>query len=173
MLQQGGIRMHLLTRNSLRSVCGSCATIASISPELSPGNKRANRRAIPDCLKGEGHHNTPPPLVTACRQKCEPHAATSLPWPPRAGRSFKGAFDHVLPTFRGVVEALGESKPVRISVSTRQCCRPTSHPIIRPLPSIRPLTSPLSRPTSTSGIRPRPSAFSDFVLRLRCHNCTQ
>ena len=46
----------------------------------------------------------------------EPHAATWLSWPRREGISFPGAFDRVLPTLRGMVEALLTSEPVCINV---------------------------------------------------------
>ncbi len=46
----------------------------------------------------------------------EPHAATWLSWPRRDGISFPGSFDRVLPTLRGMVEALIESEQVCINV---------------------------------------------------------
>lgn len=46
----------------------------------------------------------------------EPHAATWLSWPRRAGISFPGAFDRVLPALRAMVEALIQSEQVCLNV---------------------------------------------------------
>ena len=151
MLQQGGIRVHLLTRNSLRSVCGSCATIASISPELSPGNKRANRHAIPDCLKGEGHHNTPPPLVTACRQN-----GNRMPPPRFPGRHAKEeVLQEPLIVFYRLFAGWSEHW------ANRNLCVLAFQPRNA---AVRPLTSHGSRPTWTSA--PPPSDIPHSRLRL-------
>ncbi|MBV9488518.1 MAG: agmatine deiminase family protein [Verrucomicrobia bacterium] len=46
----------------------------------------------------------------------EPHAATWLSWPRRAGISFPGAYEEAMPAFRRIVEALHRSEPVCINV---------------------------------------------------------
>ena len=46
----------------------------------------------------------------------EPHAATWLSWPRRAGISFPDSFDRVMPVLRAMVEALLESEQVCINV---------------------------------------------------------
>jgi agmatine deiminase len=46
----------------------------------------------------------------------EPHEATWLSWPHREGISFPDSYDAVMPVFVRMIDALGESEKVRISV---------------------------------------------------------
>ena len=66
----------------------------------------------------------------------EPHIATWLSWPRRAGISFPDSFDRVMPALRAMVEALLESEQVCINV-----CNPTheaeAREVLRGLPMER------------------------------------
>src|SRR6202011_3982258 len=59
---------------------------------------------------------TPAELGYRMPAEWEPHAATWLSWPRRAGISFPDSFDQVLPALREMVAALIESEPVCINV---------------------------------------------------------
>jgi agmatine deiminase len=67
---------------------------------------------------GRVNRNTQTPAALGYRMPAEweRHAATWLSWPRRAGISFPGSFDRVLPAFRAMIAALVESERVCINV---------------------------------------------------------
>ncbi|MDD5200967.1 MAG: agmatine deiminase family protein [Terrimicrobiaceae bacterium] len=59
---------------------------------------------------------SPAELGYAMPAEWEPHEATWLSWPHRAGISFPDSYDRIIPTFVKMAQALAESEIVRINV---------------------------------------------------------